>query len=83
MKIKIYTVRDSKAGAYLQPFFMTNDALVMRTLANCRNEEGHAFNVNPEDYDCFSIGDFDDNTGEISSFPPVHLAAIRHLSVKE
>lgn len=59
---RIYTIFDSKAQAYLQPFFTHNNELAKRIIQSCVTKEGHPFNVNPGDYTLFGVGTWDDET---------------------
>lgn len=73
MIISIYAVFDSKAGAYLPPFFMHNDNLAKRAFIDCVNSDDHQFATHPDDYTLFCIGILDDNTAEITPATPQTL----------
>lgn len=64
--LKIYTVHDSKAEAYLPPFFSSAHGLAIRGFEDAANKEGHPFNQHPGDYTLFHVGEFDEQTGIIS-----------------
>ena len=63
MKMKAYSVFDSKAEVYSQPFFQLNDAVAQRIIANAANSEGHNYNLNPEDFELWCIGEYNDEDG--------------------
>ncbi|AXL14758.1 nonstructural protein [Microviridae sp.] len=63
---KIYTIYDSKAEAYLPPFFMHQQGMALRTFTDCVNDPNHAFGKHPEDYTLFNAGIFDDDLGTIT-----------------
>ncbi len=65
MILNAFTVYDSKAEAYLPPFFTTTPALAMRSFAAAANSEGHDFQNYAADYNLFQIGTFDDSTGRL------------------
>ena len=65
MTMKIYTVYDQKAEAYLQPFFTPTKGLAMRSFIDAVNKEGHDFNRYAPDYTLFEIGEYEDQTGQI------------------
>lgn len=67
MKLEIFSVYDTKAHAYLPPFFLHNIEMAKRTFQNCANSTEHTFGTNPEDYCLFHLGSFDDNTGKIKT----------------
>lgn len=67
MTKNIYTVRDNKAGAYLEPFYSQNDDTAFRSIANCLRDPEHTFSINIEDYDLYYLGSYEDTTGCISA----------------
>lgn len=69
MKLEMLAIWDDKAKAYMQPYFMLNKALGVRTFANAVNTAGAPLNVNAEDYTLFSIGTFDDSDGSVTLHP--------------
>ena len=75
----IFTVRDSKAAAYLPPFFMFNEAMAIRAIQDAVNDEKHQFHLHPEDYHLFRIGVFDDDTGEITPEAPTVVVGAMDL----
>jgi len=64
MILKVYSVYDAKAHAFMQPFFMMNEPLAIRTFANAINKRDSQLGVNPEDYTLHACGEFDDSSGE-------------------
>jgi len=77
--MKIYTVRDSKAEAYLQPFFAINDNIAMRMMLDTANDQTTLFYKHPEDFQIFVIGKFNEKTGEITSINHVSLGKVIDL----
>ncbi|WNK14992.1 MAG: nonstructural protein [Microvirus sp.] len=71
--MKIYTVNDVKAGAYLQPFFMRANAEAQRAFASLVNDPKHQFGIHHSDYTLYQIGEFDEDTGIIKSNTPLSL----------
>lgn len=61
MKSTIFSVYDSKAQAYLQPFFLPNKAVALRALTDCVNDSNHTFGKYPADYILFELGTFDES----------------------
>lgn len=70
--VKVFSVYDSKAQAYLQPFHCINAAVASRMIADACQEPNHNFNRHAADYTLFELGDFDDLTGTFSN----HATAI-------
>lgn len=77
--MKIFTILDSKAKAYMTPFFQKNEDVAVRVLEQACNEQGHIFNTNPEDFSLFQIGIFNEDTGEIVPHPPEHIVNMKML----
>lgn len=67
MKIKIYSIKDNKVGAFKTPFYSNNDMVAVRSLKNAVNDKsaGELF-LNAEDFSLYSLGEFDEITGEIT-----------------
>lgn len=65
MVLKVFSVFDSKAKAYLQPFQAVNSAVALRSFEAAVNDERHDFHRFASDYTLFELGYFDDSTGMI------------------
>lgn len=63
--MNIYTIYDSKAEAYLTPFFTDTDATAVRIFTSATTDEQHHFHKYAEDYTLFAIGEWDEKAGEI------------------
>lgn len=68
MKLHIYTVYDSKADAYLKPFFSQSNGAAIRSLTDTVNsgDNNNMITSHPEDYSLFLIGEWDESTGLLS-----------------
>lgn len=64
---KIYSVRDAKADAFLQPFFAVNDAVAIRLFTTACMDDDHLFSQHAEDYTLFRIGTFDPGSGAVTA----------------
>lgn len=73
MILKIFTIFDVKAGAYLPPFYLPQTAMAVRTFADCIKDPEHSFGKHPEDYTLMAIGSFDDMTALAITTPPESL----------
>ena len=62
---KVFAVYDSKAEAYLPPFFAQTDGLAIRLFQQAANEVNHNFNKWSEDYTLFTIGEWDQDSGTL------------------
>lgn len=66
MILKIFTVYDQKAKAYLTPFFLPQDGMATRTFAECCNNPEHNFGKWPSDFTLFEIGEYNETTAELT-----------------
>jgi len=57
---RIFTVFDSKADAYLVPFFQQSAGVALRIFEDLANDPEHQFFRHPEDFTLFSLGTYDD-----------------------
>lgn len=64
---KIFAIYDSKAQAYLQPFFARTNGLAVRMFETAAKEEGNNFNKHAADYTLFEIGEWDEHKGEVEA----------------
>ena len=65
MKLNVYTVFDSKVGAYLQPFFMRGDGEAIRAMQETASNVQSNFHKYAADYTLFRIGEYEDQTDKI------------------
>ena len=73
MIINVYAIHDSKAHSYLQPFFMHNDDLAIRSFTDASMNTESQFNQHPLDYTLFHIGTYDDETSIITAVAPPNV----------
>ncbi len=66
MILKLFSVYDEKAKAYLPPFALPEKGMAVRTFGDCVNDKNHAFGQHPEDYTLFEVGSYDDTKGKIT-----------------
>lgn len=62
----IFSVYDSKAEAYLPPFFLHTTGMAQRIFSDCANDPEHPWGKNPADYTLFKLGSFNDATAHIT-----------------
>lgn len=68
MLLKVFTIYDSKAEAYLQPFFMQSTGQALRAFEDSVNDPNHQFNKHAADFTLFELGTYDDQTAIFSTF---------------
>lgn len=59
---KVFTVYDSKAELYLNPFNMSTKGQALRGFEDLVNDGQHNFSKYPADFTLFEIGEWDDQT---------------------
>lgn len=72
MKLRIFAIRDAKVDAYLQPFYAQTTAAGLRIWKDAVTSEGSGFARNPEDYMLFELGEFDQQSGKLTSLLQPH-----------
>lgn len=83
MKLKMFTIYDSKAFAYLPPFYLHKEEMAQRAFGECVNSKEHQFGKHPQDYTLFKVGVFDDETAVCVTFAPESLGnGLEHLKPK-
>lgn len=60
--LKIYTVYDSKAECYLQPFYCKSKGDALRSFAEIANDKQAQIGKYPEDFTLFELGSWDEST---------------------
>lgn len=68
MKLKIFSIYDSKAMAFITPFYVPNVQLAVRGFQNARADPEHAFHRNPTDYTLHELGEWDDTNASIEMY---------------
>lgn len=64
MILKVFSIYDSKAEAYLPPFCFAATGMAIRAFADMANDPNHQVGRHPEDYTLFELGVFDDEHGQ-------------------
>lgn len=60
--MKIFSVYDSKAEAFLPPFFAPTTAVGIRNFEGAANDSGHQFFRFAADYTLFELGSWDERS---------------------
>lgn len=75
--MRIFTVYDTKASIYGQPFYAVTDGIALRMFSDAvnNNSPDNALNRYPEDFTLYYIGEFDDATGSVTgNLTPILVA---------
>lgn len=68
MLLKMFSVYDSKVGAYMKPFYLRSAAEAIREMTDAIVEPKCVFYKHPEDYCLFEVGTFDELTGDFNIY---------------
>ncbi len=63
MKLKVFSVFDSKAEAFIQPFYSQTTGTAVRSFEQALQDPAHEFRKFAGDYTLFELGQFDQSTG--------------------
>lgn len=78
----MFTVRDSKTGAYERPFFDHTKESAIRSFKIAVNKSDLMFAQFAEDYDLYYLGDFDDRSGKLTPVDtPQHI--VKAIQLKD
>ena len=87
MNKSLYAIRDNKVGQYGQPCIFRNHAEATRSFGDIVGDTANSNNLyakHPADFSICYIGEFNAETGEISSCIPVQVLAVgSDFSTKE
>lgn len=65
--MEIFSVYDSKAEAFLTPFFAPTSGVAVRMFESAANDRSHDMHKYGGDYTLFKIGTFDPTSGEVTA----------------
>lgn len=71
--LRIYTIRDCKAEAYMAPFTFRNDGEAIRAFDDSIQKPGTPLHDHPEDFTLFKVGSFNLETGAVEAMAPICL----------
>lgn len=85
MKLKVFSVYDVKAQAYLPPFFLPRTEMATRVFADSANDSTHMFCKHPEDFSLFELGEWDGETSkfDLLTTPKSHGLALFYKKVNQ
>lgn len=78
-----FTVFDSAAGMYLEPFFAPSIEFAIRGFREAVNTKDHQFNRFPEDFTLYHVGSFDQENGYFNAQDPRSLGVAITFVKKE
>lgn len=81
MKLKIFSIYDSKAWFFGNPFFDHREGNVIRGFSDAVNssDPSNGYSKHPEDYSLYLLGEFDTDSGEFDIHKPKNLVTASAL----
>ncbi len=74
---RMFSVYDTKAAAFMQPFFMPTDGMAIRAITDCVLDPKHGFSQHAADYTLFYLGVFNDDKAVFTVCDaPVNLGSL-------
>lgn len=70
----IFSVRDIAADVYSNPFTSSNQQTATRDFAHACMDPASALSKNPEDFQLYQLGSFDDELGVLEGHQPKLVA---------
>lgn len=83
MKQHIFSIFDSKTSYFQLPFFSPTIPSGVRLFRNLVSDVSTLVSKYSEDFILFRIGEFDDESGEVSSVVPENLGSGASFKVRE
>jgi len=80
MQLKMFSICDTKAGFYNQPFFQHSRLEAERSFMSLAYDSNSTISKYPEDYDLYYLGEYDNITGKITALStPEHIIKAANL----
>jgi hypothetical protein len=76
MRTEIFTVYDSAAKLFLEPFFAETVEVAIRMFRQLVNKPEHNFSKFAEDYTLFHVGTYDPTSGTIKALETPHSLGV-------
>lgn len=74
MQLKVYAIRDQKTEFYNRPFYCHTHGEAERNFKHLVQDQNSVVSKNPEDYDLWYLGTFNDQDGKLDPCPaPEHI----------
>lgn len=77
--LKVFTLFDSAAAAYMAPFYLPTAGVAIRQLQEAKADPKSALSQHAQDFTLYELGTFDPATG----IHTLHQAPVRVLALNE
>jgi hypothetical protein len=80
MKLRVYSIYDEKAQAYLEPVYFNHVGEVVRMFTSVVNNPKSNISLYPEDYTLYQLGEYDNVAGVFNNLKaPLFVARATDL----
>jgi len=79
----VFSVYDTKAGVFSNPFFSTNKNTALRDFSSAYLDPASHISMYPHDFILYEIGTFNEDTGELTPMLPISLGTADQFNPKE
>lgn len=77
--LKVFSLFDSAANAYMTPFFLPTDGIAVRQVSTAKKQADSALATNGADFTLFRLGSYDPGSGQFF----LETAPVRVMAVSE
>lgn len=67
MKLKAFSIKDTKVGIFNAPWFQPSHGEAERSFMKLANNQNSDISSYPQDFDLYHIGSYDDETSQLSN----------------
>lgn len=80
MLLEIFSIKDKIINTYKTPFYAINRNEAIRLVRNAASDTNSLLHKNPEDFELYAVGIFDDETGKITTeMVPDYVMAVNSV----
>lgn len=81
MILKCYAIHDNAINEFVQPFYVVNLNVAIRSLRHAVGDENHDFHRTPADFTLFELGTFDSCSGVHTLLPtPSRVCSVQEIA---
>lgn len=74
--MKVFSIHDTKAEAFMQPFYAQNVAMAGRMIDQASSDPNSALGKYPTEFQLYIVAEWDEKRGEITPTPHKNLGFV-------
>jgi len=80
MKMKIFSMYDTKLEGFMRPFFLQTEAVAVRAIIDLAKDPAEQTSKHPEDFVLYELGTFEDHSAVIDQLvPPRRIGLVSEM----